>query len=147
MNDVYHKLPGFIHGHLALSLLFVLVLLALVVTECMRLMRKYKSLTPAMLTQLMNRENALVVDLSSINDYKKAHIPGARHVPMSQFDPENKELAKVREMPVILVCKNGQTSSKAAQRLINAGFTRVHMLHNGMAAWRQADLPTAKGAK
>ncbi len=147
MNEIFDKLPHFIHGHLALSLLFVLILLALIVTECMRLMRKYKTLTPAMLTQLINRENALVVDLSSINDFQKAHIPGARHVPMSQFDPENKELAKVREMPVVLVCKTGQTSHKAAQRLVKAGFQRVHVLNNGMAAWRQADLPTAKGSK
>lgn len=145
MNDFLHKLPQFIHHHWALCLLFVVVLIGLLVTQIMQLMRKDKALTPAMLTQLINRENALVIDLSPLGDYEKAHIPGARHVAMSQFDPEHKDLAKVKDMPVVVVCKNGQSASKAAQRLIKAGFRRVYRLHNGMAAWRQADLPVAKG--
>lgn len=145
MNDFLHKLPQFVGNHPWLSLLFVILLVAIVAGEIMRLMRKFKELTPATLTQLINRENALVVDISSYADYEKGHIPGARHVAMSQFDPENKDLARARELPVVVVCKTGQTASKAAQRLVKAGFTRVHTLHGGMYSWNQANMPTAKG--
>lgn len=145
MSDFLHTLPQFIGNHPWLSALFVILLVAIIVGEIMRLMRKYKELTPAQVTQLVNRENALVVDISSYADYEKGHIPGARHVAMSQFDPENKDLAKARELPVVVVCKNGQTSSKAAQRLVLAGFTRVHILRGGMYSWSQANMPTAKG--
>lgn len=145
MSEFFHRLPGFVGNHVWLVVLFVALLIALVVTELMRVMHKYHQLTPAALTLLINREDALVVDLSSYADYEKAHIPGAKHIAMSQFDPENKELAKVRDLPVAVVCKDGRTSAKAAQRLVKAGFQKVHMLGGGMAAWKQAQLPVAKG--
>ncbi|MDA3913346.1 rhodanese-like domain-containing protein [Oleiagrimonas sp.] len=145
MNDFLHKLPEFVGHHPWLSLLFVILLAAIIVGELMRLMRKYKELTPATLTQMINRENALVIDISSYADFEKAHVPGARHVAMSQFDPENKDLAKARDLPVVVVCKTGQTASKAALRLVKAGFTKVFILHGGMYSWNQANMPTAKG--
>src|SRR5699024_7140160 len=90
MSEFFHKLPEFIGNHIWLSLLFLILLLGLSAGEVMRLGRKYKTLNPGALSLLLNREDALVVDLSSYADYAKAHIPGARHVAMSQFDPENK---------------------------------------------------------
>lgn len=147
MSEFFHRLPEFIGNHIWLSLLFVILVIGLIVGEVMRLMRKYRELTPGALTLLINREDALVVDLSSYADYEKAHIPGAKHVAMSQFDPESKDLAKVKDLPVVVVCKDGRTSTKAAQRLIKAGFEKVHTLAGGMHSWRNADLPVAKGRK
>jgi rhodanese-related sulfurtransferase len=148
MNEVLQKMPAFLGNHAMLALLFVVLLVAIVVGEIMRLMRKYTELTPAGLTQLINRENALVIDLSSIADYEKAHIPGSKHVAMSQFDPEtNKDLSKAKELPVVAVCKDGRHSEKAAQRLVKAGFQKVYTLGGGVYAWQQAQLPVAKGKK
>lgn len=148
MNDFLHKLPTFIGNHMALSALFAILLLAVIVLQLATLMRKYKELTPAGLTLLINRENPLMIDLSARADFEKAHIPGARHVAMSQFDPEHKDLAKVREQAVVLIDKDGRgASAKAAQRLVKAGFTKVSTLAGGIAAWQQAQLPVAKGAK
>jgi rhodanese-related sulfurtransferase len=102
-------------------------------------------LQPAGLTALINRENALVVDLSSISEFEKGHIPGSRNVVQSQFDPENKQLAAARAMPVVAVCRTGQASAAAAKRLKQAGFEQVYWLDGGISAWRQADLPLVKG--
>lgn len=145
MDDILHHLPQFIGNHTLLVMLFVGLLLALIGGEVARLFRGYRELTPAALTLLINRENALVVDLSSTQDFDKGHIAGARNVQMSQFDPENKELAKVKALPVALYCKTGTTSAQAAARLVKAGFTQVYWLAGGLATWRQADLPTTKG--
>jgi rhodanese-related sulfurtransferase len=145
MSDILHHLPEFIGNHTFLAMIFVALLLALVVGEIARLFRGYQQLTPAALTLLINRENALVVDLSSVQDFEKGHIAGAKHVPMSQFDPENKDLAKVRDLPVAVYCKSGNTSAQAAARLVKAGFKRVFWLGGGLASWQQADLPTTRG--
>ena len=145
MSDFVHRLPEFLGNHLYLTLGFIGVLLALVVSEVQRFTRGYKALTPAGLTQLVNRENALLIDVSSLQDFEKGHIPGARHVAMSQFDPENKELAKARELPIAVYDRAGQTSGQAAQRLQKAGFTRVYWLEGGLSAWNEAQLPLAKG--
>jgi rhodanese-related sulfurtransferase len=147
MNDFLHKLPTFVGNHLALSALFVIILAALVAMEFGRLLRKYKELTPGGLTLLINRENPLLVDLSARADFEKMHVPGARHVLPSQFDPEHKDLAKAKDLPVVVMDKDGRGSDKAAQRLVRAGFTKVYTLGGGVLAWQQAQLPLAKGNK
>ncbi|GLQ51695.1 rhodanese-like domain-containing protein [Dyella flava] len=145
MNDFLHKLPEFLGHHEMLALGFVALVIALIVTQIMVLLRKYKELTPAGLTQLINRDSPLMIDLSAIADFEKMHVPGAKHVVMSQFDPENKDLAKARELPVVVMDKDGRNSDSAAQRLVKAGFTRVYTLGGGVLAWQQAQLPVAKG--
>jgi len=139
------RLPEFIGNHPILTLAFVGIGVALIVNEISRLTRGYKAVSPAELTRLINREDALVVDVSPINDFEKGHIVGSRHVAMSQFDPESKLLAKVKEMPVAVVCRAGMQSDQAAKRLVKAGFKHVYALEGGVAAWQQADLPLAKG--
>ena len=145
MSDFVHRLPEFLGNHLYLTLGLIGVLIALIVTEAQRFTRGYKALTPAGLTQLINRDNALLIDVSSLQDFEKGHIPGARQVAMSQFDPESKDLAKAKDLPVAIYCKNGQTSGQAAQRLVKAGFGKVYWLEGGLGAWTEAHLPLAKG--
>jgi rhodanese-related sulfurtransferase len=111
----------------------------------LRLFRGYKALAPSQVTALINQENALVVDLRAPNDFQEGHIAGSRNVQMSQFDPENKQLAPARTLPIVLVCQNGITVNGAAKRLKKAGFERVHILDGGITAWRQANLPLVKG--
>ncbi|HVC17303.1 MAG TPA: rhodanese-like domain-containing protein [Rhodanobacter sp.] len=148
MNDFLHKLPQFLGNHLALSALFVILLVALIAMQLAELFSKTRELTPTGLTLLINRENPLLIDLSSIADFEKMHVPGARHVAISQFDPEHKDLAKARDLPVVVMDKDGRGNSiKAAQRLVKAGFGKVHTLGGGVLAWHQAQLPVAKGKK
>ena len=138
-------LPEFISAHPILSLGLVAVTFALIANELSRFTRGYRALTPALLTHLINRENALVVDVSPLNDFEKGHIVGSRNVVMSQFDPENKLLAKAQELPIAVVCRNGMVSAQAAKRLVKAGFKRVHWLDGRIGAWQAADLPLARG--
>lgn len=145
MDQFLQRLPDFVQNNLILVAVFVVLLVMLVAGEVGRLTRKYKAITPGQLTQLINRDNALVVDVSAIADYQAGHIIGARHVPMSQFDPEQKDLAKVKDLPVAVVCKTGQTAAGACERLAKAGFSKVYWLDGGMQAWAGADLPLTRG--
>ncbi|MEW9625509.1 rhodanese-like domain-containing protein [Rhodanobacter geophilus] len=146
MQDFLHKLPQFIGNHAALAALFAILLIALIVVQVSLLFGKSKELTPAGLTQLINRDSPLLIDLSAIADFEKMHVPGARHVLMSQFDPEHKDLAKARELPVVVMDKDGRGNSvKASQRLVKAGFQKVYTLGGGVLSWQQAQLPVAKG--
>ncbi|RDZ26729.1 rhodanese-like domain-containing protein [Lysobacter silvisoli] len=139
------ELLAFAGRHMFLSMGLVGLTVALAYTEVSRLFRGYKALRPAELTGLINRENALVVDLSAINDFEKGHIAGSRSVAPSQFDPENKLLANAKALPVVMVCRTGQASGDAAKRLKKAGFQQVYWLDGGIQAWQQADLPLVKG--
>ena len=139
------ELLAFAGRHLYLSMGLVGLTVALLFTEVGRLFRGYIGLRPGELTGLINRDNALVVDLSASNEFEKGHIAGSRSVALSQFDPESKLLAKARDLPVVTVCRNGQGSADAAKRLKKAGFTKVYWLDGGIQAWQQADLPLVKG--
>ncbi|WP_206861984.1 rhodanese-like domain-containing protein [Lysobacter changpingensis] len=141
----FQDLLAFAERHLYLSLALAGLTLAILYTEIARLFRGYKALRPAELTGLMNRENALVIDLSASNDFEKGHIAGSKSVQPSQFDPENKLLANAKELPVVVVCRNGQGSADAAKRLKKAGFKQVYWLDGGIGAWQSADLPLVKG--
>ncbi|TWI05777.1 rhodanese-related sulfurtransferase [Luteimonas cucumeris] len=141
----FEELLAFAGRNPMLSMALVGLTVAIVYLEVARLFRPYKALRPAELTGLINREDALVVDLSAIGDFEKGHIAGSRNVAPSQFDPENKLLAGARALPVVAVCRNGQASADAAKRLKKAGFEKVYWLDGGIAAWQHADLPLVKG--
>lgn len=139
------RLLEFAQQNLLLSLALAGITLALVVTEVMRLFRGFKGVSPAQLTDLINRENALVVDLRGQAEFEKGHIIGAKHLLPSQVDPDSKLLAKAKEAPVVLVCAAGITASASAQKLVKAGFKKVSVLDGGIGAWTGAGLPLAKG--
>lgn len=139
------RLLEFAQENMMLSLVLAGLTLALVVTEVMRLFRGFKGVSPSQLTELINRESALVVDLRGQGDFEKGHIIGSRHLLPSQVDPEGKLLANAKESPVVLVCAVGATASTTAQKLVKAGFKKVSVLEGGIGAWTGASLPLAKG--
>lgn len=139
------RLLDFAQANPLLSLAFLGLTLAIVYTEIRRLFRGYKAVNPAQLTELINREDALVLDLRGQPDFEKGHIIGSRHLLPSQIEPEGKLLAKAKETPVVLVCAAGITASAAAEKLVKAGFKRVSVLDGGITGWQSAGLPLAKG--
>ena len=139
------ELWAFLGRNPMLALALAGITVAIVYTELARVFRGFKGLRPAELTALINREDALVVDLRPAGEFEKGHIPGSKNVQMAQFDPENKALAKAKSLPVVAVCKAGMTAVDAAKRLRKAGFEKVYVLEGGIGAWQQADLPLAKG--
>jgi len=93
-------------------------------------------------THLINREDALVVDVRDPGEYGAGHILGARNVPLSRLD--DGELLKRKDRPVIVYCEGGERAGKAIAALRRQGFTRVANLSGGLRAWQQAGLPVEK---
>ena len=141
----FAELAAFAGRHQLLSLALVGLTVAIIANEIASLLSGVRRIGPAQLTGLINRDNALVVDLRPSGEFEKGHIAGSKNVQTSQFDPENKHLAVAKALPVVLVCRVGQTASGAAKRLRKAGFTQVSVLEGGIQAWQAADLPLVKG--
>lgn len=141
----FAELAAFAGRHPLLLLALVGLTVAIIANEIASLLSGVRRIGPAQLTGLINRDNALVVDLRPSGEFEKGHIAGSKNVQTSQFDPENKHLAAAKALPVVLVCRVGQTASGAAKRLRKAGFTQVSVLEGGIQAWQAADLPLIKG--
>jgi rhodanese-related sulfurtransferase len=100
---------------------------------------------PAQATQLINREDALVLDVRDPGEYGSGHILGAKNVPLSRIAAGGSEIAaKRKDKPVIVYCDNGNRSTKAAAALRSQGYARVVNLSGGLGAWQQAGLPVEK---
>ena len=141
------ELMAFAGRHPYLSLALGGLTVALIYNEIAGRLSGIRRLGPAEVTALINHGNALLVDVRGASDFEKGHIAGSKNVQMTQFDPENKQLAPAKSLPVVMVCKVGQTASFAARRLRKAGFTDVAVLEGGIQAWQAADLPLVKGKR
>jgi rhodanese-related sulfurtransferase len=95
-------------------------------------------------TQLINREDALVVDVREQAEYAQSHILNARLLPLSQVEAKIGDIEKFKDKPVILYCATGSRSSTAASVLRKGGFSKVFNLSGGFSAWQQAGLPVQK---
>lgn len=94
---------------------------------------------------MINKQNAIIVDVRPVEEYKKSHIVNAKNIPVSQIDKGNfAEIEKHKEAPIIVVCASGHSSSGAAGKLTKAGFTQVSNLLSGMNGWANSNLPTTK---
>lgn len=96
----------------------------------------------AQATQLINREDALVVDVRDPGEYGAGHVLGAKNFPVSRL--ADAELSKRKDRPLIVYCEGGERSSKAMSILKKQGYTRVVNLTGGLRAWQQAGLPVEK---
>jgi rhodanese-related sulfurtransferase len=100
--------------------------------------------TPAQATHLINREDALVVDVRDPGEYGAGHILGAKNVPLARIDEGSAELAKRKDRALVVYDDRGERASKAVGALKKQGFSRVVNLSGGIGAWQQAGLPVEK---
>jgi len=97
--------------------------------------------------RLMNREKAVLIDVSEPAEYAAAHAGGARNVPFGQLaGANNKALPSNKALPLVLVCPTGARASRAVALLKKAGYDNVSSLAGGLGAWRDANLPVEKSA-
>jgi rhodanese-related sulfurtransferase len=93
---------------------------------------------------LINRQDALVLDVRDPGDYGAGHILGAKNLPLARVEEDAGDIAKRKDRPVIVYDDDGQRTAKAAAALKRQGFTQVTNLSGGLGAWRQAGLPVEK---
>jgi len=70
------------------------------------------------------------------------HIVGVENHPLSTLVAAAADWD--RDQPILLICRSGARSNRAAGELAALGFTRLHNLAGGMMAWRDAGLPVAE---
>lgn len=81
-----------------------------------------------------------LVDVREPDEFALSHIQYFSNRPLGQLDAWSAPLNK--EAPILLVCRSGNRSMKAAQQLVDRGFVQVFHLDGGMIDWVKAGYPT-----
>jgi rhodanese-related sulfurtransferase len=90
--------------------------------------------------QLINREKAVLIDVSDAAEYAAGHAVGAKSVPFDTIET-SRDLPKNKSLPLVVVCATGSRAPRAVAALKKLGFANAHVLAGGLGAWRAANLP------
>jgi len=135
------QLLEFITNHLVLCGLFVVILVLLIKNLLTDFTQGGSSIEASEATRLMNRENAILLDIRNQAEFSDGHIINATNIPFSEFENRASELEKLRDHPVIICCKTGSTARLAVSNLKKLGFEKIYHLKGGIESWKNADLP------
>ena len=88
---------------------------------------------------------AILLDVREPQEWAAGHAPDARHIPLGDLPARMRELPSQR--PVVVVCRSGHRSARAARLLADHGLDASN-LKGGMSAWATAGLPVvARGGR
>ncbi|MGL9769126.1 MAG: rhodanese-like domain-containing protein [Sodalis sp. (in: enterobacteria)] len=131
----------FIGNHSILSLAWVVLLSAVIFTTFQRYFFKVGEITRGEAICLINKEDAVIIDLRNRDDYRKGHIANSLNLTMTDIKSGNiGELEKAKDKVVILVCATGSRSRDLAQNMVKVGFERVYVLKEGIFGWNRENL-------
>jgi phage shock protein E len=89
-------------------------------------------------------DGAQLLDVRTPDEWKEGHLQGATLVTLAKEGFVDKAKAALdAKKPVLVYCKSGGRSAKAAKQLREAGFT-VYDLDGGITAWQKAGKPVVK---
>ena len=83
--------------------------------------------------KLEGNENIVLLDVREAAEYAFNHIPNAISIPLGDLEGRMGELNK--ENQIFIVCRTGNRSDLAAQKLAENGFTKVVNVVPGMSQW------------
>lgn len=142
------EIMQFFDRHLILTLSWIALLIAVVIVAIKDFFAKIKNITCSKAIQLINKEEAIIIDLRCRDDFCKGHIINSINLtPLEIKDNNIKELGKYKQKPIIIVSRNGMKTSKSAEQLVQYGFKHVFILKEGIISWSNENLPLLLGKK
>lgn len=94
------------------------------------------SVNAAIVQDIRQRDDVIVLDVRQDWEYQAGHIPHANLIPLDQLPQRLDEIPA--DKTIIAVCQSGSRSGQATQYLRQHGFEKVHNMTGGMLAWEQA---------
>ena len=140
------KFLEFTSNHLLLVSALMISFFLVVFSELRRKASGLINVEPSDAVKLINND-AVVVDTRGADAFARGHIVNAKNIPSDELDSRLSQLEQHKASPVIAVCENGITSTRAVNTLRGAGFENAYGLKGGMTNWNQAGLPVVTGKK
>lgn len=124
--------------------LLVSVLIVLVYLYILReKMQSGKALSVHGVTQLLNKDQALLLDVRDETEFKEGHIVDSINIPHASITARLSELDSHKDKVIIVADKYGQHSGHVGRQLRQAGFD-AYRLGGGMTEWKNQNLPVVR---
>lgn len=86
-----------------------------------------------------------LLDARTAEEWDAGHLKGAKLVTLSDEGFADKAKAVLDpKKPLVVYCRSGKRSAKAAKLLLEGGFTTVHDMAGGITAWQKEGKPVVK---
>jgi rhodanese-related sulfurtransferase len=102
------------------------------------------SLSASGAVQLINRDKAVVIDVSEAEEFATGHLGGAKNLPLNQLEDLLPAAVKNKALPLILVCPTGARANRAVAMAKKLGYEQAQCLAGGLKSWKEANLPLEK---
>lgn len=135
----------FLMTHWPATLIALITGLMLIWPVLLRRLANVPQVNPAQAVNLMNRNNAILLDVREADEVAKTSITQARHIRMAEIEGRLAELGKNKDKPIVVLCQSGGRSAAVCGILKKHGFSTVYNLEGGLAAWLKAGLPVKSG--
>ena len=83
----------------------------------------------------LNKDNALLLDTRTREEYKMGAIPGSINIPVDELRQNLKKLEAYKGKDIVVYCRSGQRSYIATRILMQNGFNKVRNLSGGYLTW------------
>lgn len=143
--EFFNELLPFVKDHHILSLAWVALFIAIIYMTIKIKLSKVKTIELNLAVMMINKNNAVLVDIRTADRYKKGHI--ADSINLLPIDIKNNSIQaieKYKDEPVILIDDNGLTANASGELLVKQGFKEVYVLKDGIAGWNGSNFPLVK---
>ncbi len=106
--------------------------------------RGIKEIDTRVAIQLINHQDALVLDVRDDSEYASGHLPNSKHIPSEKIEERWVEIQKFKEKPIVVIYRSGIRSNRTSLFLKKNGFSQVFNLMGGIDTWKRANLPIVK---
>ena len=87
---------------------------------------KVSKITSEEAKEEMNNSNVIILDVRTEDEYNSGHIENSVLIPVDDLENKAEELLVNKEQKILVYCRSGNRSKKAADLLVEMGYTNVY---------------------
>jgi rhodanese-related sulfurtransferase len=124
---------------------FSLLFLFFGITSCLKSQTEgVQVLDVAKYEQKMAAPEVQLIDVRTPDEFNDGHIENAVNINFMSDDFDTNVAGLNKDKPILVYCKSGGRSAKAAARLKELGFTTISDLEGGISNWTSENKPIVK---
>jgi rhodanese-related sulfurtransferase len=96
-----------------------------------------KTISQNKFQRLLKKNNTVLLDVRTADEYKAGHLPGALQIDVMQPDDfKNKVSSLYKKKKYLLYCRTGKRSNNAKVIMKQLGFIKLYDLKGGFSEWQ-----------